>query len=127
MNSAETSKKILIMEDDPFIARMYVKKLTKMHYKVKQADNGLEGLDILKIYKPDLIMLDIIMPQMDGFEVIRKIKEKKELASIPILLLSNLGEREHIEKGLALGADDYVIKAHFTPEEVIKRIKKLLR
>lgn len=123
----QTKKKILIMEDDPFIARMYFKKLTELDYIVKQADNGIEGLDVLKTYKPDLIMLDIIMPQMDGFEVIRKIKESKNLANIPILLLSNLGERENIEKGLAIGADDYIIKAHFTPEEVIKRIKKLIK
>lgn len=119
-------KKILIMEDDPFIAKMYVKKLIKQGYIAKQADNGIEGIDMMQIFLPDLVMLDIIMPQMDGFEVIRKLKQDKKFNKIPIIVLSNLGEREHIEKCLALGADDYIIKAHFTPEEAIARIKKIL-
>ncbi|MAG44755.1 response regulator [bacterium] len=126
MNQEQEKKKILIMEDDPFIARMYIKKLIKEGYTARQADNGIEGIDIMQTFLPDLVMLDIIMPQMDGFEVIRKLKDTKKFNKIPIVLLTNLGEKENIEKGLALGADDYIIKAHFTPEEAIARIKKIL-
>ena len=77
--------------------------------------------------KPDLIVLDIVMPQMDGLEVLKVAKGDSELKDIPVVLLTNLGQRENIEEGLKLGADDYIIKAHFTPDEVVGKVKKVLR
>ena len=82
---------------------------------------------MIKENKPDLVILDVIMPQIDGFEVLKTIKMDSNLKDIPVILLTNLGQKENIEDGLKLGADDYVIKAHFTPEEVVGKVEKVLK
>lgn len=125
MNKAILKKKILIVEDDPFISQMYKDKLRKEGYNVSIAQSGKEGLDFLKENKPDLILLDIVMPEMNGFEMLELAKKDKEIKNIPIILLTNLGQKEDIEKGLKLGADAYLIKAHFTPSEVIEKLEEI--
>jgi DNA-binding response OmpR family regulator len=119
--------KILIVEDDRFLRELIARKLKNEGYEVSEAVDGEEGLKRIKEEKPDLILLDLILPGIDGFEVLVKAKEDPTTAQIPVIILSNLGQREEIEKGLKLGAIDYLIKAHFTPGEIIEKIKNLLR
>jgi len=117
-------KKILIIEDDPFLREMITKKLGSEKYKPILAIDGEEGLKKTKEEKPDLILLDLILPGIDGYEVLKKIKSDKKTSSIPVVILSNLGQREEIEKGKKMGATDFLVKAHFTPNDIVERIKK---
>ena len=119
--------KILIIEDDRFLRELIARKLKNEGYEVLEAVEGEEGLRRIKEEKPDLILLDLILPGIDGFEVLAKAKEDPDTAQIPVIILSNLGQREEIEKGLRLGAIDYLIKAHFTPGEIIEKIKNIIR
>ena len=118
--------KVFIVEDDPFLSEMYVTKLLQEKFEVEAAGDGKAALKKIKALKPDLILLDIVLPKMDGFEVLQKIKKDPELAKIKIIALTNLGQKEEVEKGLRLGADDYIIKAHFTPSEVIAKVRAVL-
>jgi DNA-binding response OmpR family regulator len=119
--------KILIIEDDRFLRELIARKLKTEGYEVLEAVDGEEGLKRIKEEKPDLVLLDLILPGIDGFEVLAKAKEDPETAQIPVIILSNLGQREEVERGLKLGAIDYLIKAHFTPGEIIEKIKNILR
>ncbi len=121
------AQKILIVEDDKFLRELIVKKLAKEGYEVSEAIDGEEGIKKIKSEKPDLILLDLILPGMDGFEVLSKMKDDPLLSSIPVIILSNLGQKEDVEKGLKLGAIDYLIKAHFTPGEIIEKIRANLK
>lgn len=119
--------KILIVEDDPFLSEMYATKLAQEKFEIEFAKDGKEALTKTKEAKPDLILLDIVLPKMDGFEVLQKIKKDPELKKIKIIALTNLGQKEEIERGYALGVDDYIVKAHFTPTEVIAKVKQVLK
>lgn len=119
-------KHILIIEDDPFLLSMYVTKLEMIGYRVSSAEDGKKGLAMILDKKPDLLLLDILLPSMDGFQILEKMKQDQAVKNIPVILLTNLGQKADIEKGVALGADDYLIKAHFTPSEVTAKIKKAL-
>ncbi len=121
------AQKILIIEDDKFLRELIARKLVDENYEIEEAIDGEEGLKKTKTVKPDLILLDLILPGIDGFEVLSKIKEDPSLASIPVIILSNLGQREDVEKGLKLGAVDYLVKAHFTPNEIIEKVKTVLK
>lgn len=121
------TKKILIVEDDKFLRELIARKLIKENYETVEAIDGEEGITKAKEEKPDLILLDLILPTIDGFEVLSKIKSDPSLTHIPVIILSNLGQREDVEKGLELGAIDYLIKAHFTPGEIIDKIRKILK
>ncbi|MBU1102923.1 response regulator [Patescibacteria group bacterium] len=122
---AQDQKKILLVEDDRFLSEMYVNKLTGSGFAVETAGDGQEALNRVKEYRPDLVLLDIVLPKMDGFEVLQSLKKDDRDRNIPVILLTNLGQKEEVEKGLKLGARDYIIKAHFTPTEVVAKIKKL--
>jgi len=119
-------KKILLVEDDRFLSEMYVTKLTESGFDVEVAYDGKEGLAKIEEFMPNLILLDIVLPGMDGFEILQKIKKEESLKNILVIALTNLGQREEVEKGLRLGASDYIIKAHFTPTEVVAKVKRLL-
>jgi len=119
-------EKILIVEDDKFLRELIAKKLLKEGYEVEEAIDGEDGVRKTKEVMPDLILLDLILPGIDGFEVLKRIKEDEKTASIPVVILSNLGQKDEIEKGLNLGAVDFLIKAHFTPEEIVEKIKLVL-
>ena len=119
--------KILIIEDDKFLRELISRKLSDEGFDIEPAVDGEEGLKKTKTVKPELVLLDLILPGMDGFEVLAKIKEDSSLASIPVIVLSNLGQREDIEKGMKLGAVDYLVKAHFTPNEIITKVKGALK
>lgn len=118
---------ILVVEDDKFLRELIAQKLIKENYEVSEAIDGEQGIKKIKEEKPDLILLDLILPGIDGFEVLARMKKDSELSSIPVIIFSNLGQKEDVERGLKLGASDYLIKAHFTPGEIIEKIKKTLK
>ena len=118
--------KILIVDDDPYILEMYLLKFNEAGFQVEKASNGKEALEKVTSFQPDLILLDIVMPVYDGFEVLKRLKESGELEKTKVVILSNLGQREDLERGMGLGAADYIIKAHFTPSEVVAKVNTLL-
>ena len=119
-------KSILLVEDDEFLAELYATKLNLEGFEVSLAVDGEKGLKLAKEVAPDLILLDIILPKMDGFEVLKGLKSDPSLKKIPVILLTNLSQKDEVQKGLSLGAKDYLIKAHFMPSEVVKKIKKTI-
>jgi len=121
------NKKILLVEDDKFLSEMYVNKLAASGFEVELASDGREAMTKAGEAKPDLILLDIVLPKMDGFEVLQALKQDETLRSVPVIVLTNLGQKEEVEKGLKLGANDYIIKAHFTPTEVVAKVRKVLK
>ena len=120
-------KNILLVEDDKFLSEMYVNKLASSDFEVELASDGREAMAKAKEVKPDLILLDIVLPKMDGFEVLQELKQDDSLRGVPVIVLTNLGQKEEVEKGLKLGATDYIIKAHFTPTEVVAKVRKVLK
>ena len=123
---SEEKIKILLVEDDRFLSEMYVAKLSGSGFDVETAFDGEEGLAKIKEFKPKLVLLDIVLPKKDGFEVLKALKDGGFLNDTKVIALTNLGQKEEVEKGLSLGASDYIIKAHFTPTEVVAKAKKLL-
>lgn len=119
-------KTILIVEDDMFLRSLIARKLENEGYKTEMAIDGEDGLVKVGAVKPDLVLLDIILPKMNGFEVLERIKSNSSTKDIPVILLTNLGEKEDAEKGMNLGAVGYMVKAHFTPEEIIAKIKEII-
>ena len=118
--------RLLLVEDDTFLAGMYVTKLTMESFQVDLASDGKTGLDKARKLKPDLILLDVLLPKMNGFDVLKALKEDAATKDIPVVLLTNLGQKSDVMKGLDLGAVDYLIKAHFMPSEVVSKIKDIL-
>lgn len=118
-------KKILIVEDDNFVAEVYLAKLSEMGYETVLAQNGEEGLAELKKGKVDLILLDILMPIMNGIEMLEEVKKNEEWKNIPVILLTNIGEKESIQKVREMGVKNYLIKSHFTPAEVIEKVESV--
>jgi DNA-binding response OmpR family regulator len=116
-------KKILIVEDDKFLRELIARKVIDEGFDVSEAIGGEEGIKKIKEEKPDMVLLDLILPGIDGFEVLSLMKKDSALSSIPVIILSNLGQKEDIDKAMKLGANDYLIKAHFTPGEIIEKIK----
>ena len=119
-------KKIIIIEDDKFLRELIARKLVQEGYKALESVDGEDGLKKIKDEKPDLILLDLLLPNIDGFEVLERVKADQSLGSIPVIIISNLGQKEDIERALKLGAVDYMVKAQFTPAEIIKRVKEAL-
>ena len=118
--------KILLIEDDTFLLSMYTTKFELENFKVLAAEDGEKGLRMAAKENPDIILLDIMLPKIDGLEVLKRIKSDDKTKNIPVILLTNLSQKSEIEQALSLGANDYLIKAHFMPSEVIERIKKVL-
>ncbi len=119
--------KILLIEDDPFLLSMYATKFESENFKVIIAEDGEKGLKLAAREMPSIILLDILLPKMDGFEVLKELKNNKATGYIPVILLTNLSQKTEIEQGLSMGAEDYLIKAHFMPSEVVEKIKEVLR
>lgn len=119
-------KKILLVEDDNFIIDIYITKLKEVGFSVQSAVNGEDAIAKIKQSRPDLVLLDIVLPQVTGFEFLQEIKSMPELKNVPVIVLSNLGQKKEVEKGLSLGAAKYLIKAHYTPTEVVEEIRAVL-
>ena len=120
-------KKVLIVEDDPSVIQMYSMKFKEGGHEVLQATTGVEGLDLARKEKPDLILLDIIIPQFDGFAVLEKLREDVSTKNIPVILLTNLSQDTDQKRGKELGAKEYLVKAHLTPSEVFKKVEKYIK
>ena len=125
--STSAKKVILLVEDDEFLAELYATKLNLEGYEVLSAADGKKGLKLAQDKHPALVLLDIILPKLDGFEVLKGLKEDPTTKDIPVILLTNLSQKDEVKRGLDLGAADYLIKAHFMPSEVVKKIKALVQ
>lgn len=119
-------KKILIIEDEKTIRFLLSQRLREEGFEVIEVIDGESGLQKLRDEKVDLVLLDIILPGIDGFEVLSKIKAEPSLSSIPVVIMSNLGQQNEIERGLKLGASEFLLKANFTLDEIVSKIKRFL-
>ena len=118
--------KILLAEDDTFLLNMYAEKFRNENFVVFVADNGAKALKLAAAEQPDIILLDVLLPQFSGFAVLEALKKDPATKNIPVILLTNLSQKDDINKGLALGAADFLIKAHFMPNEVVSKVRTLL-
>jgi CheY-like chemotaxis protein len=118
--------KILVIEDDPLISRMYQKIFTFEKYDVEMAENGEVGLQKVKANKPTLILLDIMMPKMNGLQVLDTLKADPETKAIPVIMLTNLAGQQDAETALAKGAVKYIIKSEQEPKDVVNMVKEIL-
>ncbi len=119
-------KKILIVEDDQDVRELYAEVLRDEGFDVEEAVDGQSGLAKVLEGSYDLLLLDIMLPKFDGLEVLKTIKEKAKVKGIPVVLLTNLGRESIIKEGFSLGADGYLIKSEYTPEEIVGEVKKFL-
>lgn len=120
------AKKILIVEDDPLITKIYSTRLISDGYEVKNAENGEIALQIVGEYNPDLVMLDVMMPKVDGFECLKGIRAMSQFATIPILMYSNLGAEEEQLRAKEYGVTEFFVKANISPTQLVSNIKKYL-
>mgnify|MGYP001566163188 FL=1 len=122
------TKKILLVEDDTFMLGILSERLKKSGFEVSMATDGEECMKVLEAQKSnlDIVLLDILLPKIDGFEVLRRMKVSPELSSIPVVILSNLGQKEEVQKAKDLGAEDYIIKANFTTKEIVDKLLNVL-
>lgn len=118
------AKKILLIEDEQLMIELLERKLSQEDYKISVARDGVEGLEKMREEKPDLILLDIIMPKMGGFEVMEEINKDVELKKIPIVVISNSGQPVELDRAQRLGAKDWLIKTEFDPQEVLDKVIK---
>jgi len=118
--------KILIVEDDNFLLNMYADKFRAENFEVFISEDGAKGVKLAKEQIPGIILLDIMLPKMNGFEVLEKLKADAKTKNIPVILLTNLSQKEEVKKGLDLGARDFLIKAHFMPNEVVDKVKEVV-
>lgn len=121
-----TQYKICIIEDEEMIRDLYREKLEGEHYQVFTATNGQEGLELLKKTAPNLALIDLMMPFMDGYELMEAMKADPELKSIPIIILTNFDDTESISKTSHFDADFYLVKAQYSPSEVARIVKEVL-
>lgn len=118
--------KILIIEDDPLMSRMYEQIFTFDQYEVKVADDGEQGLLTAKEFKPTVIMLDVMMPKLNGFEVLDRLKIDPELKLIPVIMLTNLSSDQDAQTAMLKGAVKYIVKNQHDPKEISKMIKEII-
>ncbi len=115
--------KILLVEDEEMLANMYEVKFKNEGFDLIKALDGAQGLEMAKSTQPNFILLDIIMPKIDGFSVLKSLKEEESTKDIPVMMLTNLGQDEDIERGRQMGAVGYLVKANITPAEVVEAVK----
>lgn len=122
-----SQKTIIVAEDDKFIAHAYKNGLAEEGFDTHLAADGQQALKLIKKYKPQLILLDLVMPVMNGFDTLKALKQDKKTKGIPVIILSNLGQESDIETCRQLGIADYLVKSNVSMKEVIKKIKKHLK
>ncbi|MDD3888148.1 MAG: response regulator [Patescibacteria group bacterium] len=121
-----SKSKILIVEDDQFLVKIYQTKLESEGFDIELALDGEEGIEKAGKFMPELILLDLILPKMNGFEVLKKLKTDEKTKNIPVIVLSNLGQESDVKQGMELGAVNYLIKSDHSINEIIDKIKKEL-
>jgi DNA-binding response OmpR family regulator len=126
MSANHRKPKILVVEDDEFISRMYVAKLEREGFDVLSATDGQTALDTILSDRPDLVILDVMLPKRDGFSVLAEVKRHQETKDIPVVVLTNLSQQEQVDRCFSLGAKECLIKAHFTPGEVVAKVREHL-
>jgi len=123
----EKKKKIIIIDDDEFLLDMYLTKFREAGFDVETFFSAKDALEKIRSgLSFNIVLLDILMAGMDGFEFLDIVKKENLLKNSKVIILSNLGQKEDIEKGLAKGVDNYIVKAYFTPSEIVKKVKELL-
>ena len=118
--------KILIIEDDLFLLEIYAHKFSDADFDIVTALDGESALEVAHKEKPDVILLDLILPKIDGLEVLRLLKKDKEFSSIPVVILTNRGEKDLVEKAVKLGAAAFITKITYTPTEVVSKVKSIV-
>ncbi len=121
---AQKMRKILLIEDEEIMINLLQKKLVREGYEVSVARDGEEGLKTMEEVRPDLVLLDIIMPRLGGFEVMEEMQKNKELRKTPVIVISNSGQPVELDRAQKLGAKDWLVKTEFDPQEVIDKVKK---
>jgi len=118
--------RVLVVEDDQFLRDLMSQKLVREGFEVIEAVDGEEGLKMVSEKQPHIVLLDLILPGIGGFEVLEKIRQDENIGGIPVLILSNLGQKDDLDKAKSLGATDYLVKAHNTPGEIVDKVKIIL-
>ncbi len=119
-------KKVLIVEDDPMLLEIYQKKFLDDKYDILTASTGTEAIQKVRVKKPELVLLDLILPEENGFEVLKKIKRNPHTKGIKVIIFSNLSQSEDKQKAAELGADGFITKSDYTPREIIKEVGRIL-
>jgi len=122
----EDKGKILVVEDEEILLTALKEELLTGGYEVEGAGDGVEGLEKVKTFKPGLILLDLLMPKMDGMEMLQKLKADQETRDVPVVILTNLSDYEKISEALSLGAMDYLVKANYKLEDLLEKVKTVL-
>lgn len=122
----DEKKKILLVEDDPMIVEMYKMRLEEEGFEVLITDRGSEALEWAISRRPEVVLLDIILPEVDGFSILQNLKNSQETKDIPVLLLTNLGQESDQEKGRQMGVTDYFVKSQHTPADIIQKINSII-
>ena len=118
--------KLILIDDDPFLLSILTDKMKEAGFEVETATDGEDGLNKIKSGGFDLVLLDMVLPKKDGFKILEEIRDDSQIKNVPVIVLSNLYDKNNIEKAMLLGAKDYVVKAYNTPEEIILKIKSFL-
>lgn len=121
-----TPKHALIVEDDPFLAGLIIEQLLRVGITNHLVGDADAALDYIAAHKPDIILLDILLPGMNGFALLERLKKKSEWVHIPVVILSNLGQKSEIDRGIALGAIEYLVKAEYTLDKIVEKIQRIL-
>jgi len=119
-------KKVLIVEDEELIMDLLEKKLVQEGYEVSTAYDGEQGMEKLRSIKPDILLLDIVMPKKSGYEVMEEMSKDPELSKIPIIVISNSGQPVELDKAKNMGAKDWLVKTQFDPKEVVEKVRRLI-
>jgi DNA-binding response OmpR family regulator len=122
-----SKQKIVLVEDDEILSKVLFEELKDAGFEVQQAFDGEAGLEIAKSTKPDLVLLDLVMPKKQGFEVLEELKKSLLTKDIPVMILTMLGQDEEIKKGIKLGAEDYIVKSQHAVAEIVEKIKDFLK
>jgi CheY-like chemotaxis protein len=121
------SKTVLLVEDNDFIRNMYQLKLSKSGLEVDEASDGVQALEKIKAQKPDVILLDLMMPSMGGLDVLKQLKADGMLPDLPVVVLTNVMDQQSVDDAKKLGARDYIVKTDLTPTQVVEKIQPLLK